>query len=156
MDKNIRDLLDETIEAELLNLKTLDSGSKEKETAINGVVNLYKLKIEETKNELDFDEKSSRRIVEGEQSRKELALKERQIDGEAKSRAIEEESKRVQVVEQNKDRYFRIGMDVVSLVLPLIFYGIWMNRGFKFEETGTLTSPTFRGLHSKFKPTKVS
>ena len=38
--------------------------------------------------------------------------------------------------------------------LPLIFYATWMKRGFKFEETGTYTSTTFRGLFNRFRPTK--
>lgn len=41
-----------------------------------------------------------------------------------------------------------------ELILPLIFYGVWMRRGLKFEETGTFTSQTFKWLASRFKPTK--
>ena len=43
---------------------------------------------------------------------------------------------------------------LLGIGLPLVFYGIWMNRGFKFEETGAYTSTTFRGLFNRFKPTK--
>ena len=35
-----------------------------------------------------------------------------------------------------------------------MFYAAWMKRGFKFEENGTYTSTTFRGLFNRFKPTK--
>ncbi len=59
-----------------------------------------------------------------------------------------------QLAEQVKDRYFRVGTAAVELVLPLIFYAVWMKRGFKFEETGTFTSSTFRGLFNRFRPTK--
>jgi hypothetical protein len=52
------------------------------------------------------------------------------------------------------DRYFRLATESASLVLPLIFYAVWMRRGFKFEETGTYTSTTFRGLFNRFRPTK--
>ena len=62
--------------------------------------------------------------------------------------------KEAQLVEQKKDRYFRLGLETAGLVLPLIFYGIWMRKGFKFEETGTFTSTTFRGLFNRFRPTK--
>ncbi len=62
--------------------------------------------------------------------------------------------KKEQLEEQIKDRYFKLGIEAAGIVLPLIFYGCWMKRGFAFEETGTYTSTTFRGLFSRFKPTR--
>lgn len=59
-----------------------------------------------------------------------------------------------QTEENVKDRYVRIGIAAAELVLPLMFYAVWMRRGFKFEENGTYTSTTFRGLFNRFKPTK--
>ena len=56
--------------------------------------------------------------------------------------------------EQKIDRYMRIAVAGVELVLPLMFYGIWMRRGFKFEESGVYSSTTFRNLFSRFRPTK--
>jgi len=53
-----------------------------------------------------------------------------------------------------KDRYFKLGIAAAELLIPLMFYGIWMRKGFKFEETGTYTSTTFRGLFNRFRPTK--
>lgn len=62
--------------------------------------------------------------------------------------------KKDQFGEQIKDRYFRLGIAAAELILPLIFYGIWMRKGFKFEETGTYTSTTFKGLFNRFRPSK--
>ena len=59
-----------------------------------------------------------------------------------------------QMSEQVKDRYFRLGIAAAEIILPLVFYAAWMKRGFKFEEKGTYTSTTFRGLFNRFKPTK--
>ena len=73
-------------------------------------------------------------------------------DNEAKER--EEEIKRQQIAEQVKDRYFRAGIAGAELILPLIFYGIWMNKGFRFEEHGTISSQVFRNLINRFRPTK--
>lgn len=69
--------------------------------------------------------------------------------------AIDELSKlyRLKIDEAN-DRYFKLAADAANLIVPLIFYGVWMKRGFKFEETGTFTSTTFRGLFNRFRPTK--
>ena len=46
------------------------------------------------------------------------------------------------------------GVEIVGVVAPLMFYGIWMNRGLEFEKEGSFTSTTFKGLLGKFKPTK--
>jgi len=40
----------------------------------------------------------------------------------------------------------KIVTDSVSTVLPLIFYGHLCNKGFKFEETGAISSSTFRHI----------
>lgn len=129
MDEEIRKLLEEEIKTEIRDLSTLEPGSKEKSTAIEDLAKLYKLRIEETKNELDFDEKYY-------------------------DRENDKQLKKDQLEEQVKDRYFRLGVEAAGIILPLIFYAAWMKRGFKFEETGTYTSTTFRGLFNRFKPTK--
>lgn len=55
---------------------------------------------------------------------------------------------------QNKFRIFGYILEGAGLIIPLIFYGGWMKKGFKFEETGTYTSKTFMNLQHFFKPTK--
>lgn len=136
MDEKIKNLLCEEIEEEILKLSSLEAGSKEKSTAINDLATLYRLKIEETKTELEFDEKRERRFMEINQSDSDIRIK------------------RNQLTVDEKDRYFRLGIEVAGIILPLIFYAAWMKRGFRFEETGTFTSTTFRGLFNRFKPTK--
>ena len=135
---NIRDLLNEEIGKEIQALSSLNSGSKEKSTAIDDLTNLYKLRIEESKNEWEYDEKYNRRVMEDEAGTRDA------------------EMKRNQLSEQIKDRYFRLGIAAAELMIPLMFYGIWMKRGFKFEETGTFTSQTFKNLFNRFKPTRKS
>lgn len=71
-----------------------------------------------------------------------------------KNRESDKGFKCAQLEESIKDRYFRVGMAAAELLLPLMFYAVWMRRGFRFEENGTYTSQTFRGLFSRFKPTK--
>lgn len=136
MEENIRDLLSGEISREIQALSSLNAGSKEKSTAIDDLAKLYKLRIEESKNDWEYDEKYNRRVMEEEAGTR------------------DEEMKRTQLSEQIKDRYFRLGIAAAELMIPLMFYGIWMKRGFKFEETGTYTSTTFRGLFNRFRPTK--
>ena len=66
----------------------------------------------------------------------------------------EEQSRQIQMSEQRIDRYVRIGIAAAELLVPIVFYNIWMKRGFKFEESGSFTSTTFRGLINRFRPTR--
>lgn len=135
-ERNIEKLLSEEIATQIQALSGFEPGSKEKSAAIDDLVQLYKLRIEENKSIWDADEKHNSRIA----------------DNEAKVR--EEEIKRQQISEQIKDQYFKAGIAGAELVVPLIFYGIWMNKGFRFEETGTISSQVFRNLINRFRPTK--
>ena len=112
------------------------------------------MRIEEIKAETDTDEKRERRKMDSEQRKDELTLKERELNGKEADRDREKTFQNRQVMDQMIDRCMRTGMDIAGLVLPLVFYGIWMNKGFKFEETGSFTSTTFKNLLNRFRPTK--
>ncbi len=129
MEEEIKSLLEEEIDAQIRDLSSLQPGSKEKSTAIEDLAKLYKLKIEETKAKWEINEKYD-------------------------DRDSDVQLKKDQLAEQVRDRYFRLGVEAAGIVLPLIFYAVWMKRGFKFEENGTYTSTTFRGLFNRFRPTK--
>lgn len=151
---DIQSLLDGVIETEIQNLGSLSSGSNEKSKAIQNLATLHKLRIEEIKAETDTDEKRERRKMDSEQRKDELTLKERELNGKEADRDREKTFQNRQVMDQMIDRCMRTGMDIAGLVLPLVFYGIWMNKGFKFEETGSFTSTTFKNLLNRFRPTK--
>ena len=127
MSENIKELLNEEIAAEIQAISSLDSGSEEKSKAIEDLAKLYRLRIEETKSELDAEDKRSRRTLESEANVRENEIKKSQLDEQ---------------------------IAAAELLIPIMFYGIWMRKGFKFEETGTYTSTTFRGLFNRFRPTK--
>ncbi len=128
MDNTSR-LLDEEIVRQLTDLSSYGTGSDDKSKAIDDLVQLYKLRIEEKKIAEARAESETKEANDLFQTKKQLA-------------------------EQKKDRYFRAGIAAAELILPLIFYGIWMGKGLKFEETGTFTSATFKGLLNRFRPTK--
>lgn len=135
-ERDIEELLGEIIVAEIEAISELEPGSQEKSAAIDDLTKLYKLRIEENKSVWDADEKYHNRVME------------------EKSKAQDDEIKRQQISENVKDRYFRVAIAGAELLVPLMFYGIWMRKGFKFEETGTFTSTTFKGLLNRFRPTK--
>lgn len=128
-NENIIELLNREIENEIRNLGTFDSGSKEKSDAIDDLVQLYKLRIEENKLTIESTDKELKRL------------------NDEAANLREDECKK-------KERYLRLGIAGAELIVPLIFYGIWMNKGFRFEETGSITSKTFNGLINRFRPTK--
>lgn len=152
--EQLKDLLSEEIKTQIQDLSKLNPGSAEKSKAVDDLATLYKLKIDETKMELDFDEKQERRKMDKENRLKDDALKEQQLRTEESVREHDELIRKEQLAEQVKDRYIRFGIAAAEIILPLIFYSKWMKKGFKFEETGTFTSTTFRGLFNRFKPTK--
>lgn len=143
----IKSLLDDVIETEIANLKILPCGDENRDKAIRDLVALHKLRIEEIKAQADVEEKCERRVMDSEQHKAELA-------GKNADRTREEAFQERQLREQKIDRYVRTGVAAAELVLPLVFYGIWMGRGFKFEETGVYASTTFKNLFNRFKPTK--
>ena len=152
----IKSLLGEVIEAEIAYVGSLSPEDEKKSKAIQHLADLHKLRIDEIKAKTDADEKRLRRAMDSKQHRAELTLKERQADGDEAARANEEQFKQHQLNDQVLDRYVKIGVATAELVLPLVFYGVWMKRGLKFEETGTFTSQTFKNLFNRFKPTRKS
>lgn len=123
-DETMR-LLSEEIESEIGNLSDLEPGSDEHSKAVESLSKLYKLKIEESKNQSELEEKQKEELL-----------------------------KQVQLKEQRIDRWVKVGVVVGELFIPLIVYDVWMKRGFKFEETGTYCSQTFRNFFSRLRPTK--
>lgn len=49
------------------------------------------------------------------------------------------------------ERIADIGVKIVGVVLPIMVYSKWMKVGFKFEETGSLSSTTFREARNKIR-----
>lgn len=132
MENQVKNLLEDEIKTEIEKLASLEPGSDKHTAAVKSLSELYKLNIEETENERAFVHRCDQDLNDD----REMQLKHAQLD------------------EQKKDRYFRLGIEAAGIILPLIFYATWMRKGFKFEETGTFTSTTFRGLFNRFKPTK--
>lgn len=122
-----KELLNEELETRIQNLKTLEDGSEEQTKAVDAINKLYRLRIDETKVETDY-----------EMSKKKLASEEYV--------ALEEKESRKWI------EWVRTGLEGLSIVVPVVFYGIWMKRGFEFEKEGTYTSQTFKGLQKFFRP----
>lgn len=130
----IKSLLDGVIKTAIRDLETLSP--EKRSEAIQDLATLHRLRMEEIKTEADVEDKRERR------------------EGDKADRDRDEQVEKRRAKEQVIDRYVNLGVAVAELVLPLVCYGVWMGKGFKFEETGTYTSQTFKNLFNRFKPTK--
>lgn len=136
MKTEIGNLLDAEIEKEIADLSSLSPGSKEKSDAVNDLAKLYKLRVEEREIELKHLDEATK-------------------NGETSYVNEQKNSlENAELAERKKDRIIKTALDAAGVVLPLAFYAVWMRRGLKFEETGTFTSATFKGLLNRFRPTK--
>lgn len=129
-----------------------DSDRKMKDEQFRAELALKERQIDGNTAERNLKEKQTE--AEAKYREAELAIKERELGGKDADRVQEKEFQDRQAKDQVIDRCVRMGVQIGELVLPLIFYGIWMNRGFKFEESGSFTSTTFKNLLNRFKPTK--
>lgn len=132
----LRKKLENEIANEIENLEDLELGSEEHAVAVESVAKLYKLKLEDDRNEKEAEKNKA----EFEEVKKQNEVMKLAEEAKLKDAKI--------------DRYFRVGTAVGVVVLELAAYGHWYKKGLKFEETGTLTSPTMKGVISKFNPFK--
>lgn len=152
--EEINRLMDEEIVSQIKGLKSLQVGSQEQTAAVKNLTALYEARINETKVQLDAEDKREKREMDREQHRTDEALKKSQAAGEAAARERDLKLKESQLKDQKVDRLIRAGIAMVEIGLPLVCYGHWFGKGLKFEETGSITSSMMRNLINKFKTKK--
>lgn len=130
MAKEIEELLEEEIRAQLEKLSSLNSGTPEHSAATADLERLYKLKIQEVENERAFRARCDRDVLD----ERELQLKAEQLD------------------EQRKSRWWSNGIQIGTVAGGWAMYEIWQRRGYKFETVGTITTPWLRNLVSRMLP----
>lgn len=150
-----------------IDMEKVEEEYREKRERREMEANQFEKELEIRKDELRFkrtqlDEQEKEYENDSKFREQENQLKQQQFDQQVKEhednaeyQKREEQLKRDQLKDQTIDRYVKLGAEIAGIVLPLMFYAVWMKRGFEFEKTGTFTSPTFRTLFSRFRPTKV-
>ncbi len=93
----IKNLLDKEIERLLSHIETLGYGTDEREKAISELTRLYKLRIDETKNEQEYNKDCERRVLERELHQADEALKRDQMAQELKLHEADEKLKQEQM-----------------------------------------------------------
>lgn len=152
MNVELKELLGEEIKNQITNLSSMEPGSEEHSKAIESLTKLYRLKIDDDKNEIDDNEKHNRRSMDKEQQILDAELKQKQLEVDTEIRECELDLKEDQLREESKNRWINVGLQVGLTVLGIVAYDIWNRRGLRFEETGSITSPQTRNLYSKMLP----
>ena len=112
----------------------------------------HRLALRKQKEEVELKGKQFK--LDEERIKEELYFKKKQYEID-EAKYYNEKTNRVEdKKDELKDRIFKWSIGAAELMLPMIFYAVWMKRGFEFERTGTYTSTTFRGLFNNFKPVK--
>ena len=141
MEKEIKKMKYEEQKKLLEKISSMDPTSEEYDTVLDKIKSIDSMLAKE--NEL---------MVKREQNKAELDFKREQLEEQKESNKAELVCKKNQLDELKKELIVKYGVEIGLSVLTLIFYGRWMNKGFKFEETGALCSFTFKNLISNFKP----
>lgn len=90
-----------------------------------------------------------------EQFKSELEMRQKELDEQVRKNEFDRIHTEREREDTKKDNIVDYGIRGAGIVLPLIFYGAWLKMGMSFEEKGTFTSATFKGLFNKFKPTRI-
>ena len=139
MENTIEGLLDDVIKSELEKMKDSIMSPEEKRTMVEYLVKLNCIQTE-------------RKEVKRKET--ELELKHLELEDKIEVQTDDKAYKEVLAKREMLQMFVKGGIEVFGVVAPIMFYSVWMKRGLRFEETGTYTSQTFKGLFGKFKPTK--
>ena len=125
----LNERLNEELERRFEDLENLETGSDEQGKATDNIVKLYKLRMDENEQENSKNADEDKAVLE----RHKLELEE-------------------QIAKD--DKLIRILTTVTSVGVTIAGFAVgshWYGKGFKFEETGTICSSTFKGLMRDFR-----
>ena len=117
-----------------------------------------KVKNEVTKINQDYEINKDRNQIEKDKNKDYLHMENRKINVDEVKNNSDSELKKEELnlkrgidIELRNDRIIKVIVDGVITIVPIVFYNLWMDRGFEFEKTGTFTSNTFKNMFSRFK-----
>lgn len=131
MEDELRDQLNELIQKELVKMDGMSIGTEEYETASQSLERLYKLALQDARQQAEYVDQMNR------------------DDIERKKYELDKDHKTAELREQCKSNYMQLGLSAATALATMWFYNVWMKKGFQFEETGTFTSTTLREIRNK-------
>lgn len=136
MENKILDGLDEEIKRIQERMGKVEPASQEYDYLVDQLDKLHKLRMTEVKHDDDVSENAAK------------------VERELMKDSDEAERQEQEAIERAKDRRFDKVMRAVEVGVPVVFYGALAYFGFKFEESGSISSFTFRNFLGKMKPGK--
>lgn len=137
-NEQIPEQLAEQINAQLQDLSNYKPGTEEYKSCLEGINKLYRIAIDDETAEIDLGEKVMAREDKERQHKREISEKE-------KSRELNEKQIKKELIHKYVATAITAGVGLISIICNVIL----IRKGFKFEETGTFTSTTFRNLFNK-------
>lgn len=125
----LNERLNKELERRFEDLENLETGSDEQGKATDNIVKLYKLRMDENEQESSKNADEDKAVLE----RHKLELEEQKA---------------------KDDKLIRILTTATSVGMTIAGFAVgshWYGKGFKFEETGTICSSTFKGLMKDFR-----
>lgn len=125
----LNEMMDKELKRRFEDLENLKTGSDEQSKATDNIVKLYKLRMDENEQN-----------VSKEADEDKLLLEKSKLELEAEK--------------EKDDKLIRILTTVTSVGISIAGFAVgshWYGKGFKFEETGTICSSTFKGLMKDFR-----
>lgn len=125
----LNEMMDKELRRRFEDLENLKTGSDEQSKATDNIVKLYKLRMDENEQN-----------VSKEADEDKLLLEKSKLELEAEK--------------AKDDKLIRILTTVTSVGISIAGFAVgshWYDKGFKFEETGTICSSTFKGLMKDFR-----
>lgn len=125
----LNEMMDKELKRRFEDLENLKTGSDEQSKATDNIVKLYRLRMDENEQN-----------VSKEADEDKLLLEKSKLELEAEK--------------AKDDKLIRILTTVTSVGISIAGFAVgshWYGKGFKFEETGTICSSTFKGLMKDFR-----
>ncbi len=125
----LNERLNKELERRFEDLENLETGSDEQGKATDNIVKLYKLRMDENEQESSKNADEDKAVLE----RHKLELEEQKA---------------------KDDKLIHILTVATSVGVTIAGFAVgshWYGKGFKFEETGTICSSTFKGLIKDFR-----
>lgn len=125
----LNEMMDKELKRRFEDLENMKTGSDEQSKATDNIVKLYKLRMDENEQN-----------VSKEADEDKLLLEKSKLEIEAEK--------------AKDDKLIRILTTVTSVGISIAGFVVgshWYGKGFKFEETGTICSSTFKGLMKDFR-----
>lgn len=144
----IRTQLETDLQECLENVVSLTPGQKERKEEAELAETFYKLKLEEDKLKLEQIKQKDQSKLEADK----LELEKQKQKDQSELEKLKLEAEAAKAREQKLLSWAGLGVQLGTTIFMAACYDMWLTRGYKFEEFGTVRSPHLRNLIGRILP----